>query len=132
VARLGAALCALATTACPMYRVADIRAETARLRMTRIFLSIARYTLDHRQAPTQEQGLRVLLEKRPQRTPGADLSAYLTPADLIDPWGAAYRYRVSPEDGALTIESDHDPHVVRCEADATPSSTSEARPFGSE
>ena len=84
--------------------LSDSKIKAARIQISNLSAAVDLYYLDTGKYPTTDEGLDVLVSK-PQ---GADFwnGPYLKASKLPDdPWGKAYRYQPSSENGAYTIVS---------------------------
>lgn len=110
-----AALALLTLAGCLSGRVEQLKEELSATQTRKLCAMLQLYALDQRQYPTQEQGLRALVET-PIRTPAPashPQQGYVRSTDLLDPWGQAYGYEVA-QDGSRSILSQHPPRVTRC------------------
>ena len=101
-----AILALVATLAVPRVISALGKAKTdvARIQIESLATTLDLYRLDMGDYPTQEQGLRALLDQ-PANVEGWG-GPYITKADgLTDPWGSAYRYRYPGEHGVYDLYS---------------------------
>ncbi|GAA0570643.1 type II secretion system major pseudopilin GspG [Rhizomicrobium electricum] len=78
--------------------------HAAEIQIANIGSALSLYRLDIGKYPTEEQGLKVLVEK-PADTSSWD-GPYLTRRDgIIDPWGQPYLYKIASSDGHPIIMS---------------------------
>lgn len=78
------------------------RTQTARVQIQALMSSLDLYRLDVGRYPTQEEGLRALVD-RPATAPTWN-GPYLTRRNgLTDPWGNAYLYRVPGRNAPVEI-----------------------------
>ncbi len=87
-------LALLASIAAPqvMKHLAKAKSQTARVQVDALSASVAFFQMDTGHAPSDEQGLRALLD-RPANEPKWD-GPYIQKSDsLIDPWGRPYLYK---------------------------------------
>lgn len=87
-------LALLASIAAPqvMKHLSKAKTETAKIQVDALTASVNFFQLDTGRFPTDDEGLKVLLEK-PSNEPRWD-GPYLQKRDsVVDPWGHAYGYR---------------------------------------
>lgn len=87
-------LALLATIAAPqvMKHLGKAKTQTAKIQVDALTASVNFFQMDVGRAPTEQEGLRVLLE-RPTNEPKWD-GPYIEKSDsLIDPWGHPYQYK---------------------------------------
>jgi general secretion pathway protein G len=65
------------------------KSEIARTRAQIIAQAIEQFTIEHGRIPSQEEGLQILVQPRPDQP-----RPYLNPAQIKDPWGNYYEYIV--------------------------------------
>ena len=80
------------------------RVQAARTQLNNLVSAVELYYLDTGRYPTQEQGLRALLQK-PEGVPGWQGPYLKKESGLVDPWGQPYIYRFPGEHGAFDIMS---------------------------
>jgi general secretion pathway protein G len=96
----------LATITAPavMKHLARAKNQTAQIQVNSLASSIEFFHLDVRRYPTQDEGLRVLIE-----APASESlwdGPYVKKADaLVDPWGRPYLYRYPGSHGAFDVYS---------------------------
>ena len=80
------------------------KAKVAGIQIQNIVTALDMYRMDNAAYPTQEQGLKALVE-RPQDSQAWN-GPYLTRAEgIIDPWGRPYVYRVPGLHGEIDVSS---------------------------
>ena len=87
-----------------MQYLGSAKSKTARIEIDNLAATLDLYRLDAGRYPTQQEGLRVLLE------PPADgrgwNGPYLKKRDMLtDPWGRPYHYRIPGRHGAFDLYS---------------------------
>jgi general secretion pathway protein G len=96
----------LATITAPavMKHLAKAKSQTAQIQVKSLASSVEFFHLDVGRYPTQDEGLRVLLDA-PANEPGWN-GPYVKQSDaLIDPWGRRYLYRCPGQHGAFDVYS---------------------------
>ena len=87
-------LALLATIAAPqvMKHLSKAKTQTARIQVEAITASVNFFQMDTGRAPTNQEGLRALIEP-PANEPKWD-GPYIQKSDsLVDPWGRPYQYK---------------------------------------
>jgi len=99
-------LALLATIAAPRvtHYLSKAKSQSVKIQIDALGAAVDAFHLDVGRFPTQEEGLRVLMEK-PADTPGWD-GPYLKKGEsLMDAWGRPYRYRVPGRDAEYEVYS---------------------------
>jgi general secretion pathway protein G len=97
------------------------KTRVAEIQITNIMAALDLYRLDVGKYPTEEQGLKALVEV-PAEVKNWD-GPYLTRKDgIIDPWGKAYLYKITTSDGHVIVMSygaDENPNGTGEDSDVT-------------
>jgi general secretion pathway protein G len=84
--------------------LSDARVESARVQLKNIESALELYYLDNGAYPAQDQGLQALVTLPPGV--GSWRGPYLKNArGVVDPWGAAFSYRIPGEHGTFDLFS---------------------------
>lgn len=100
-----AILALIATFAVPnLMRVfGKAKSDVASIQLDNLKAALDIYRLENGGYPSDDQGLRALVE-RPSRAPDSWSGPYIDkPESLIDPWGRPYRYRRIEDGGKIEI-----------------------------
>jgi general secretion pathway protein G len=99
-------LAMLASIAAPqvLKHLGKAKSQTAKIQVDALSAGLDFYHVDLGHFPTQEQGLKALLE-RPENEPKWDGPYVKRDASLLDPWGRPYLYRVPGQHGAYDLYS---------------------------
>lgn len=97
-------LAMLAAIATPevLKHLGHAKSQTAHVQIDALSAGLDFYHVDLGHHPTQEQGLKALLE-RPENEPKWDGPYVKKNASLMDPWGRPYIYKIPGQHGAFDL-----------------------------